>query len=298
MIHRLSSLLLFVVAASNACGGTTSASNGGSDAAGGGSNAGGGDLDSTGGDTGSSDGSDAGDAGSCADLADAAQSVYSAAVTAASADLGCASDSDCTPGGGFVSCLSGCGSPLTTTAGEAVIQKAVDLDNTTTCARYAAMGCPPPEPLPCVYSSFLGVACVEGKCAEFPPAAWTSFAFDEQPATSGYSIPPMCAAGTTCSLWTVTPDAKVAVVDPQGTHDATLSTADFATVDGILRSMAFRQNSNSNSGFMCGVHPSGTQGVAFDQSRGGRIQGVDVTGCVFATSGNDLQTLFDIVKTY
>src|SRR5450432_398427 len=302
---RSLSPLLVVVAVSSACRGTTSASGTGSpstadgasaaaadgsnDSEGGSIGSNGGSTDSNEGSAGSSAGSDAsGDAGSCSALSGAAQSVFTAASMAATADLSCTSDSDCTMGPGAVTCISTCGGPLTTTAGAAVIQKAIDHDNATACATYKAMGCPPPVGLPCV-APIAGVACVQGTCAIFPPAAWTSFAFDEHPPPGGFSTPPVCAPGTTCSLWTVTPDAKVTVVDPQGTHDATLSTADFATVDGIMRSMAFR--TGIVSGFPCGNSFS-SQDVSFDESRGGRLQGQDVTACIFSGESNDVLTLF------
>jgi hypothetical protein len=123
-----------------------------------------------------------------------------------------------------------------------------------------------------------------------------SFAFDQEPGANGFSTPPSCAAGTNCSLWTITPNAHVAVINPQGTHDATLSTSDFATVDGIMRSMSFRQG--EMTGFMCDPSPGG-QIISFDESRTGGVEGQDVTGCVLTgPSGNALQTLFNVVKGY
>jgi hypothetical protein len=122
-----------------------------------------------------------------------------------------------------------------------------------------------------------------------------SFAFDQQPGAVGFSTPPSCAAGTSCTLWTVTPDAHVAVIDPQGKHDAKLSMSDFAAVDGIMRSTMFRQSEMTS---LCDPSPRG-QLISFYESRAGLLEGEDVTGCVLTgPSGNGLQALFDIVKGY
>ncbi len=235
------------------------------------------------------------DGADCSDLQNAAASAVAAAITSASANLACASDSDCTVGPAGSDCSAACSGPITTQAGAAAIQSTIDQVNATTCAASKKEGCPPPIEPPCV-SGPLGVACVQGACANFPPTTWASFAFDQQPGAVGFSTPPSCAAGSTCSLWTVTPDARVAVIDPQGTHTATLSATDFATVDGIMRSMAFRQS--EMTGFMCDPSPGG-QVISFDESRSGAEEGQDVTGCVLAgPSGNGLQGLYDVVKAY
>jgi hypothetical protein len=101
---------------------------------------------------------------------------------------------------------------------------------------------------------------------------------------------------TNCTLRTVTPDAHVAVIDPQGTHDATLSMSDFAAVDGIMRSMTLRQS--ETAGLTCDSSPGG-QMISFYESRTGLLVGQVVTGCVLTgPSGNALQALFDVVKGY
>jgi hypothetical protein len=238
------------------------------------------------------------DAGSCSALTSAAQNALVPAYTSAAATLACATDSDCIVGPAGTDCTAACSGPITTQAGASALQAAIDQVNATTCATYKSDGCPRPGALPCA-SGPMGVACVQGMCANFPPAAWTSFAFDQQPGANGFSTPPMCAPGATCSLWTVTPDAHVAVVDPQGTHEAMLSATDFATVDGVMRSMAFRQGEMEGFGnFGCDPTPGG-QVVSFDVSRGGGLQGQDVSGCVLGgPAGNELQTIFDVVKAY
>jgi hypothetical protein len=143
----------------------------------------------------------------------------------------------------------------------------------------------------------MGTACLNGTCADFLPAAWESFSLDQQPGASGFSTPPSCTAGTSCTLWTVTADARVAVTDAQGTHAATLSASDFATVDGILRSVSFRQD--LETGFNCDPSPGG-QVISFDETRtGGGTEGTEVTGCVLTgPSGNGPQALYDVVKAY
>jgi len=235
------------------------------------------------------------DGADCSDLQNAAARAVAAAITSASGNVACANDSDCTVGPAGSDCSAACSGPITTHAGAAAIQSTIDQVNATTCATSKKEGCPPPIEPPCTPGP-LGVACVQGACANFPPAAWVSFAFDQQPGAVGFSTPPSCAAGSTCSLWTVTPDAHVAVIDPQGTHAATLSATDFATVDGIMRSMAFRQS--EMTGVVCDPSPGG-QVISFDESRSGAEEGQDVTGCVLAgPSGNGMQRLYDVVKAY
>jgi hypothetical protein len=253
------------------------------------------DAGSTGATGSSTEGGGDPEAATCADLSSAAKTAIGKAIASASASVGCASDSDCALGPNGSDCSSACSGPITTTAGAAAIQSTIDEVNRTTCATFKGDGCPPPVVFPCA-SGPLGIACVHGTCTDFPPAAWASFAFDQQPGASGFSTPPSCNAGNTCSLWTVTPDAHVAVIDPQGTHAATLSTSDFATVDGIMRSMSLRQS--EMTGFMCGSSPGG-QVISFDESREGGLTGQDVTGCVLTgPSGNGVQALFDVVKAY
>ncbi len=231
----------------------------------------------------------------CSGLQNAAARAVAVAITSASDNLACANDSDCAVGPAGSDCSAACNGPITTQVGAAAVQSTIDHVNATTCAASKKEGCPPPIEPPCAPGP-LGIACVQGACANFPPAAWASFAFDQQPGGVGFSTPPTCAAGTTCSLWTVTPDAHVAVIDPQGTHAAMLSATDFATVDGIMRSMAFRQS--EMTGVVCDPSPGG-QVISFDESRSGAEQGQDVTGCVLAgPSGNGLQGLYDVVKAY
>jgi hypothetical protein len=236
-----------------------------------------------------------GDAASCAALSDAAVNALAPTFESASTNLACAIDSDCTVAPAGSDCTGACNGPITTLAGAASIQSAIEHVNATICATFKDENCSPPAGGACPSGS-LGVACVQGTCKDFPPAAWVSFAFSQQPGAVGFSSPPSCTAGTSCTLWTVTPYAHVSVVDSLGTHEATMSTSDFATVDGILRSMSFRQS--EMTGFTCDPSPGG-QVISFDDSRGVDIEGWDATGCVLAgPSGNGIQALFDVVKGY
>ena len=238
------------------------------------------------------------DASACSALSAAAQKALVAQYTSAAATLACTTDYDCVVGPAGTDCSPACSGPITSQAGAAALQSAIDQVNATTCATFKQDGCPAPGFPPCAVGP-LGVACVQGMCADFPPAAWTSFTFAEEPAGSGLSSPPSCTPGGSCSVWTVTPDAHVAVIDPQGTHEATLSTSDFATVDGVMRSMSFRQGEMTNfTSFMC-ASASGAQAVTYAISRGVGLVTEDVTGCVLGgPAGNGLQTIFDVVKTY
>jgi hypothetical protein len=234
-------------------------------------------------------------ASACAEFSDEARSAIATAIAAATADLHCESDSDCTVGPASSDCTFGCSGPVTTATGASAIQAAIDHANSTACSDFKRDGCPPPLPPPCP-SGPMGAACLNGTCADFPPAAWESFSLDQQPGASGFTTPPSCTAKTSCTLWTVTADARVAVTDAQGTHQATLSASDFATVDGILRSVSFRQD--LESGFSCDPSPGG-QVISFDVTRNGGSEGMDVSGCVLTgPSGNDPQALYDVVKAY
>ncbi len=234
-------------------------------------------------------------ASTCAELSNEARSAIAAATAAATADLRCESDSDCTVGAASSDCTFACSGPVTTSAGASAIQAAIDHANSTACSDFKRDGCPPPLPPPCP-SGPMGAACLNGTCTDFLPAAWESFSLDQEPGASGFSTPPSCTAGTSCTLWTVTADARVAVTDSQGKHQATLSASDFATVDGILRSVSLRQD--LETGFNCDPSPGG-QVISFDETRSGGTEGTDVTGCVLTgPSGNGPQALYGIVKAY
>jgi hypothetical protein len=239
-----------------------------------------------------------GGASSCADRTSQAQSILSAAETQADGDLRCTADSDCVYLSNDTDCSRGCGH-LANQAGKATIDAAIARANGTACVGFAKDGCTS-YALPCAPPLSAGLtACVSGTCKAFPPAAWTSFAIDENTGTTNViATPPSCAPGGACRLWTLTPDAKVNVVDAKGTHTATLSAADFATVDAVLRSESFRGSTQAASS--CAAVPSGNATwVSFDVSWGTATIGMDETGCVVTgPAGNDAKKVYDVIKGY
>jgi hypothetical protein len=237
-----------------------------------------------------------GDAGSCADRTAKAWGLVQAAESQALSDLSCQADSECVFVSNSTNCSFGCG-VLLSKAGSAKLACAIDQANATVCANFTQDGCRPIVP-PCVAPAACGLgACVTGQCQDFPPAAWDSLTVDEHSGNS-ISLPPRCSPGGSCSLWTVTPDARVVVVNAAGTHTATMSPADFATADSILRSEPFRRRVVSAS--TCDPS-SGGPTIVFEVTHGGSpcLIGLDVSGCVLVgPTGNDAQRLFNTVTPY
>jgi hypothetical protein len=136
------------------------------------------------------------------------------------------------------------------------------------------------------------VACLDGTCENFPPAAWQSFSMMRQVGTlSVHRFPPVCAVDD-CSGWTITPDARVAITKRGQSSASTLSTADFATVDAILRDRSFRE------GFSCDPAPA-DEDISGVIKRGGLSTGFSVAGCVLTgPKGNAYQRLFEVLQSY
>jgi hypothetical protein len=237
-----------------------------------------------------------GDAGSCTERTTKAWALVQPAESQGSSDLSCQADSECAFVSNSTKCSFGCG-VLLSQAGAAKLACAIDQANATVCANFIQDGCRPLVP-PCPPPAACGLgACVAGQCQSFPPAAWDSLTVDEH-SGNGISLPPRCSPGGSCSLWTVTPDARVVVVNAAGTHTATISPADFATADSILRSEPFRRRVVSAS--TCDP-PSGGPTIVFEVTRGGStcLIGLDVSGCVLVgPTGNDAQRLFNTVTPY
>jgi hypothetical protein len=230
--------------------------------------------------------------GSCDDMTSKAAALVSAARTN---DLSCVTDDDCTYFVESPTCTAGCGGTLANRAGAAALHAAVSQANASACAGFKDQGCSVLEP-PCAALPGAGLAaCIDKTCKSFPPAAWTSFAVEEA-SSDVVSTPPSCS-GVGCRLWTLTPDAKVQVTDANGVHTATLSAADFATVDGVLRGVAFRQSWFEASSCAAPPGASGTF-VAFDVSWGTLTMGQDRTACAAGASANDSRTLYEVIKTY
>ena len=153
-------------------------------------------------------------------------------------------------------------------------------------------------------SAIGAAACYGGTCTFGLPAAWQSFVLETDTGGSGAALPAACS-GTSCTLWTVTPDAKVSVTDGASTlRSATLSSADFATLDGVLRSAELRQQ--ATSGTTCPRY-EGTEHASESVVRSGIAVGGDVSSCVAgmfvgdaaaAYATNDYLQLYNVLKGY
>jgi hypothetical protein len=205
-------------------------------------------------------------------------------------------DTDCSYASNDTACTYACG-VLVNAAAATKLQAAIANANATVCPEFTAAGCKDGPP-PCAPPIAGGLAaCVSGVCKAFPPAAWDSFSIVRSD-TDSYGVPPTCAPGGACTLWTLTPDGKLSVVDAKGSHAVAMASSDFATVDAVLRSTTFRQE--STTGWTCSAAPGGTF-VSFDVARGGsgEMTGFDVSGCALAgPAGNDAKTLYDVIKAY
>jgi hypothetical protein len=134
------------------------------------------------------------------------------------------------------------------------------------------------------------VTCKSGTCVFGKPGKWTHVWFIEGP-RAGLSSPDVCADGS-CTSRSLTPDGIVATVNP--TKTSKLSDADFAIVDGILRSESFRTCPTCG----CGSTTATTR-VAYNETRTPPLsQGYDATGCVDGSSVSDLGRLYAVVKAY
>jgi hypothetical protein len=232
------------------------------------------------------------DAGaSCNELVRLAGERLAPALRAATADLSCQTDDDCFITPAETNCGGSCGTLVNRQAANA-IAAAIGEINTDVCSAFMQQGCFRSIP-PCVPRR-AGAACVSGRCAEFPATLWRKLIVDRHAGTS-VSIPPSCASGQDCTVWTVSPDRAVVKVDRGQYSTATLSEADFATLDGILRSLAFR--GKELMGFQCGPPPA-TSNVSFAIERDFATTGFDVGACLAAQSDADAVNVYQVVSAY
>jgi hypothetical protein len=217
------------------------------------------------------------------------QTAALAALPSAQGYQSCQKDSDCVNASNDTHCSGGCGI-LVNQAGASAISSAIAQVNATICTPDCpaiALPCPGPTPG--------GPACLNGACASFPRAAWTSLVVRSVNETAaGYGTPLQCDGTTGCILWTVTPDKSISVARAGSTTTPALSPSDFSTVDTLLRSVTFRQNVP----LTCNAPPQG-QSIAFEIGRAGGTMAFDGTGCVLSgPQPNEEQRLFDVVKKY
>jgi hypothetical protein len=234
---------------------------------------------------------------SCDTLSSQAENALATASASAETDRSCSTDDDCLLlQGDPASCVPGCGQ-IVNTAGAALVQSAASSASVMTlCAQFSAQGCQVAQP-PCAFAG-PAAQCVAGACTAGYPAAWSTLAVESD--TSGASLGfPLQCEGTSCTLWTVTPDATVTTQEPSGaTKTATLTSADFATLDGILRDTTFRQAQLTQQlGCDAAV---GSQHVTVEIDRpdaGGSTE--DVSGCITGgPSGNDWDQIYDVLQNY
>ena len=209
----------------------------------------------------------------------------------------CTTDDDCV----VVSASTACGTACDQAIGRshaAAFEQAVARANSQFCAN--VNGCPGDA-----YCSKINTAaCYSGSCTIGFPAAWSSFALESDQGGSGSTLPVSCS-GTGCTLWLLTPDAKVVVSSGGPTiRTATLSSTDFSVVDQILRSSEFRQA--ATDGTLC-VKYDGPQHVSEAILRGDVLAGADVSSCVAGmiigpdaapTPTNDYLTLYNLLRKY
>jgi hypothetical protein len=153
------------------------------------------------------------------------------------------------------------------------------------------------EPVPPCAEANQFALCANGACitSTVPPAGWVSLSIQQG---GGTSAPAMCTAGASCALWTLTPDATLVVTKSGVAHQATLSPADFQTVNGIVQSLAFRENVAGNPPWTCGMAPLAPI-VSLDVTYTTATIGADVTGCVDGgPPGNDPQLIFQVLSAY
>lgn len=222
------------------------------------------------------------DSSDCRVADDALTKVRSAAETAASGDQSCTADEDCMLASEACTCCTSCGGgPIIAKRNVPAFTDTVANVEATDCARFQAAGCRPGV-VPCPPPPPGAPTCVNGVCARGTPAAWTSFAFVELTAESG--------AGEERK---VTPDGRLAVTNP--TRQATLSAADFAQADAILRSASFRQCEEQQECF-CG--PMAITRTTELRVGRGQIEDISDASACATTPDGDLGTLYTIVHKY
>jgi hypothetical protein len=236
-------------------------------------------------DAGSSDaGQTSQDNSSCTLGTEAQNRLRDAATALTSKDLSCTTDDDCAFASTSCSCCGGCGGggyPIAAKDGPAY-RAVVDDVEAKDCAPFRENNCPnviPPCPPP---AEAVVPACVGGACAFAPPPDWTSFSFEE--------ISPDGGAG---EERTVTPGGQLTITNPS--RNATLSPADAADVDRILRSSSFRVCVWKGS-CLCGskwLSPN----VMLSVLRGADRYTIDASACADTPNG-DLGTLYTIVHEY
>lgn len=230
---------------------------------------------------------------SCMELGNAARSLVAAAI--AESDLSCADDAECMFASNDTACSGACG-VLVNRAGARALADAIGQANRTVCDRDRSCVA---LALPCIPPPGLGLAsCIEGTCQSVPPPSWDSFTITQQMGPNlTVSIPPRCAPQADCTLWALTPDAIVMVTKHGQLTTRQMSAADFATVDGILRSLPLRKL-DSTAVATCDPPPSG-QDVSITLSRSGPTTGRDITGCVLGGPADNVWSqLYAVVTAY
>lgn len=235
-------------------------------------------------DASSSAGSDA----SCQLISQSARDVLTPVILSAEKAPSCTSDDNCSWISDDSDCTASCGA-LVNLKGAAAIASAVEQVNRDVCPNFTQAGCQLVHP-PCIAFPSLS-ACIAGICVNFPPARWKSLVIDRY-VGGGVRVPADCSVGSDCTVWTVTPDGAVAKLVAGAPSVATLSPADLAVVDGLLRSEEFRRK--EMSGFPCPEEP---QHVSLQTTRDMSTSGQNIEGCLNGRDA-DLTTLYRIVSGY
>ena len=239
-----------------------------------------------------------GGSSTCAERTSEASTLVAAAVANAQTDTSCTNDDDCSWIDNSTDCSAACGGEVLNGVGAAAVASAVAQAGATACRDFRKDGCTVMYP-PCPPPRAGGTAsCLNGVCASFPPAAWISASLEVQPgADPGWSSSSLSCSAPGCTLWTVTPDGQVLVSLGGAMHAATLTSTDFATVDGILRDPTFRAiGVTIDPG--C-ASPTGNGLADFTIARSNVTIGFEVSGCIDSgPAGNDFLQLYEVFQSY
>lgn len=201
----------------------------------------------------------------------------------------CTKDEECTRAYQTCSCcFPPCGGFAISTASAADFDAARKAIEAKSCAPFQQAAClPGPQGEGRCDNTGAVPICANGGCTLGPPATWTSFSFVALAAEAE------AGAGEERK---VTPDGHLVVSDPTGeSRAATLSAADLAQADAILRSVSFRLCEEQRS---CSCGPMVVKRTAeLSVMRGFDEYDSDASACADTPNG-DLGTLYTIVHKY
>ncbi|HEY0709814.1 MAG TPA: hypothetical protein VGG33_23575 [Polyangia bacterium] len=221
----------------------------------------------------------------CAETAAKASALVRPALDRALADAACIVDEDCLVAAVVTQCTATCGIVFSR-SGLASMEATLAQVNADVCTGFLSSGCVLTRP-PCGGTATRQAACVQGQCADFPPARWRSITITK-PAGR------ICE-GTGCSAWQLNADGTLLRTAEGRTTELPVAPSDFAIVDELVRSVAFREG--QRSGFGCDPRPmSGV--VDLSVQRDSLTTGYDVSSCVVEGATNAPARLHTILTKH